>query len=134
MKSNMGKVLIFHMEPQNAEKISAALLPLKVRVQTITPEQESLPLGTLAGLAEEIPIPQTADALLTESMMVLCFLSSKELDRVLLALKEPSLPKISLKAVLTEYNKFLSPAALLLELSKEREAFRKQEEERRNSR
>ena len=129
MKSNLGRVLLFRVGPKDAEAISKALLPFKVRVQTISPQQESLPLGTLAGLAEDIPVPESANGELTESMMVLCFFSSKELDQILLALRDPSLPKISLKAVLTEHNKFFSPFTLLTELSKEREAFRRQREE-----
>ena len=62
----------------------------------------------------------------TGEMLVFCGFSSDDLDAFIQGFKLTGVPRVELKAVLTQYNADWTPAKLLEELDKEREAFEKQ--------
>ena len=59
-------------------------------------------------------------------MMVFCGFSSDDLDTFIQGYKVTGIPRVELKAVLTQYNADWTPAKLYEELNKEKEAFDKQ--------
>ena len=59
-------------------------------------------------------------------LMVFCGFSSEDLDRFIQGYKVTGVPRVELKAVLTQYNADWTPVKLFEELTKEKEAFDKQ--------
>ena len=62
----------------------------------------------------------------TDEMLVFCGFSSDDLDAFLQGYKMTGIPRVELKAVLTQYNADWTPMKLCEELKKERDAFEKQ--------
>ena len=62
----------------------------------------------------------------TDEMLVFCGFSSDDLDAFLQGYKMTGIPRVELKAVLTQYNADWTPMKLCEELKKERDAFDKQ--------
>ncbi len=99
-----------------------------IRVCGVSPEQYGIPLGILAGGTKEqqeeyraqCPAPEAFE----EEMMVFAFLSDKKLNQFLQAMRKNKLPRIPLKAVLTEHNAVWDSAALCRELRREEEAMK----------
>ena len=138
MKLQKPVVLIYHSSADQIRNIRGICVPMGVRVLAVLPEQETLPLGFLAGtgnlpltLTPEMPEPGTPGAKETpaatpeerEPMLVLCGLSNEMLDHFLVRARKMPSP-VSLKAVLTETNALWSGKKLQQELRREREAFR----------
>lgn len=87
-------------------KLKSVLVRMGVRIRNIGPEQAGETVGFLAGLEgfekrEDMDgeIPE-----LKEEMLVLKQFSGKRLDELLLNLRKAGVPRIALKAVLTEHN------------------------------
>lgn len=76
-----------------------------IRIKNISPEQAGQQVGFLAGmegfLEQEItePIP-----VMEEEMLVMKYFTSRRVDELLLNLRKAGVPKIALKAVVTESN------------------------------
>ena len=92
-----------------------------------------LVLRAMAGeKLNEAPAKEGADAsqkiedAFTGEMLVFCGFASDDLDSFLQGYKQTGVPRVDLKAVLTQYNADWTPKKLFEELSKEREAFEKQ--------
>ncbi|MBP5295576.1 MAG: DUF3783 domain-containing protein [Lachnospiraceae bacterium] len=66
------------------------------------------------------------DRAFTEEMLVFCGFASDDLDRFLEGFRLTGVPRVDLKAVLTQYNADWTPEKLFEELKKEHEAFEKQ--------
>ena len=62
----------------------------------------------------------------TDEILVFCGFSSDDLDAFLQGYKMTGIPRVELKAVLTQYNADWTPMNLCEELKKERDAFDKQ--------
>ena len=70
--------------------------------------------------------PSAKEESFTDEMLVFCGFSSDDLDAFLQGYKMTGIPRVELKAVLTQYNADWTPMKLCEELKKERDAFDKQ--------
>lgn len=117
-------ILLFH--PASKEqllKIQKALMPLKIRLRHVKPEEYNQPLGLLAG----IKTIQKAGGSYTgkdlpETMLVLAFFSNYRLDQALTALRTSGAGPLPYKAILTPTNQFWSPVECFAEVRREHEA------------
>ena len=97
-----------------AAKLKGVLIRMGVRIKNITPEQTGQ-----TSVAPEID----------EEMLVMKNFTNRRIDELLVGLRRAGVPKIELKAVVTETNCGWSFYALYEELKKEREAMTKKEED-----
>lgn len=72
-------------------------------------------------LAQDLPDPGSAGEPLPEPLLLLCHLSSPQLDKVLQGLRNAGVPRTCLKAILTPTNAGWTLRALYDELCRERE-------------
>ena len=120
-------ILLFHIEDKiRLEKIRRALLPLKLRIKVVRPEEYCRPVGFLAGAPEISREQEPEDGErqeITEEMMVMAWLSSGRVDQVLRAFRRAGLARIDYKAVLTPRNRFWDCRRLYAELVREHAAY-----------
>ncbi|MEW4414966.1 DUF3783 domain-containing protein [Clostridium sp. AN503] len=98
----------------NVTKLKGVLVRMGIRIKNVAPEQVKDSVGSLLGFAEyekndgqgglkeeweEGDFPR-----ITEEMLVMHNFSSRRLDELLLNLRKAGVPKIDLKAVVTESN------------------------------
>ena len=109
---------------KHAPLLKSVLVRMGVRIRNIGPEQVGETVGFLAGLpgfeagtdaGEEIPV-------IPEEMLVMKQFSGRRLDELLLNLRKAGVPRIALKAVVTEQNAQWPFYRLYQELRKEHEA------------
>ena len=103
-----------------------------VRIKNITPEQTGQTIGYLAGFDgfdEMEPQEGSVAPEIDEEMLVMKNFTNRRIDELLVGLRRAGVPKIELKAVVTETNCRWSFYALYEELKKEREAMTKKEED-----
>lgn len=92
--------------------MKSVLVRMGIRIKNVGPDQVMEKVGYLAGIpgyetAEEIqrPTEQTESLpVIPVQMMVLHQFSNSRLDQLLINLRKAGVPKIELKAVLTEHN------------------------------
>lgn len=116
-------ILFYNLDNETGRKLKFVCLKLKIKIRTVDKSQYGTPVGTLAGISlpdtdEDTPksIP-TQD--FTDEMLVFCGFSDQLLDKFLLELKKNRIPRIALKAVLTEQNIHWDSYTLHDELQKE---------------
>ena len=99
-------ILLFHApEKKELLKIQKALLPLHIRVRTISREQYCQSLGFLAGMKDFSPTTETYEGDdLPAPFFVFCFLAEQRLDQVLFALRKCGSGPYPYKAILTPSN------------------------------
>lgn len=116
-------VLLFNFNnPTRSTKTTAALLPLGLKIKKIKKEDYLQPIGYLAGKEDIEPVEEVyAGEELSDEMMILVNLSSKQIDQVILGLKKTGVGKIKYKAVLTATNQNWTTKALFDELCEEHE-------------
>lgn len=99
-------ILIFNAPPKPVLlKIQKALLPLRVRIRTVSHEYYNQPIGSLAGMKNiisEAKEPGTEE--LAATFFVFCFLADQKLDQVLAALRRCGAGPFPYKAILTPTN------------------------------
>lgn len=124
MLKNRGETVLLYNIKEKAlqKKYQMVCLKLGIRVRAVTKEQLLEPVGVLAG---DKTTPLTGKVYegegFLEPMMIMKGFSSQLLDQYLLALRKEKIPKVDLKAVLTEYNKGWDSLKLYEELKKEHE-------------
>ena len=96
-------LLINFQDQQKLRKLKMALLPFKLRIKTIEPQDYSQPIGYLAGEKE---------------MLILAGITGNLFDQVLYTLRKAGTP-VDYKAVLTEHNQNWNCMQLYKELEKE---------------
>lgn len=129
MKRNPAKETVLYYTPQNdgdAARLKGVLVRMGVRIRNVGPGQVMEPVGSLLGLpgyekegirpkeadapgGQAIPARENQPAMeeipeIAEQMLVMHNFSSSRLDALLLNLRKAGVPKISLKAVVTETN------------------------------
>ncbi|MDO4555155.1 MAG: DUF3783 domain-containing protein [Lachnospiraceae bacterium] len=122
MRKNNGEtVLLYNIVDKSLQKkYQIVCLKLGIRVKAVKKEQLKEPVGALAGAKEVALHGEIYEGEgFVEPMMVMKGFGSARLDEFLLALKKDKIPKIDLKAVLTEYNKEWDSFQLYEELKKE---------------
>ncbi len=100
-------VLLYQVEGERAGLIDEMCRLEGIRPVHVSPEQENVPVGLLAG-ADDWRVPALMKDLppagpVTEEMAVFCGVSEKQLDRIIARMRAGNAP-ISLKAVLTRQN------------------------------
>ena len=134
-------ILLFHFtDKDRRNKLMRALLPLRMRVKEILPEDYGKQVGCLAGLKEctteeekilmeELPIDgqshkdmysQTSSQEFPGEMMVMAGLGGERIDQVLRALRKSGV-SVPYKAVLTAANQTWNAWDLFAEIKKEHE-------------
>lgn len=128
----MGKIMetVLYYNPGTPEAMKhvpmmkSVLVRMGVRIKNIAPDQIMETVGYLAGMdgfqargQENGSLPE-----IPVEMMVLKQFSGKRLDELLLNLRKAGVPKINLKAVLTEHNSAWTFYHLYEELREEHEA------------
>ena len=126
-------VLLFHFEKERAGKIRRALLPLKIRVKTVEPDEYEKTIGFLAGNKEipeqeskgEYEIPGTGEEKteIKQEMMVMAWMTGHQIDQILNAFRKQGIGRIDYKAVITQQNQYWDSRTLYAELKKEHEIF-----------
>ena len=107
---------------EHVAKLKGVLVRMGIRIRNVSPEQVNQTVGYLAGVpgfeenkeAGEPPV-------IGEEMLVLKQFSNRRLDELLLNLRRAGVPRIALKAVLTEHNCGWTFYALYNELREEHE-------------
>ena len=115
-------LLINFRDQQKLRKLKMALLPFKIRLKTVEPQDYCQPVGYLAGV-KEIPQTEISTALIPQEkmekeMLVIAGITGNLFDQVLFTLRKAGTP-VDYKAVLTEHNQNWSCIQLYRELEKE---------------
>ena len=107
---------------KHVTKLKSVLVRMGIRIRNIGPDQVNQTVGYLAGVPG---FEENADAgeppVIGEEMLALKQFSSRRIDELLLNLRKAGVPRISLKAVLTEHNCGWTFYALYEELREEHE-------------
>ena len=105
-------LLINFQDQQKLRKLKMALLPFKLRIKTIEPQDYSQPIGYLAGVKE------VSQEQMEKEMLILAGITGNLFDQVLYTLRKAGTP-VDYKAVLTEHNQNWNCMQLYKELEKE---------------
>lgn len=98
-------VLAYNFSDERLSKLKRALLPLKFRIKTVSPEEFQKPVGTLAGFKEvELDPDDDCSDGFDEEMLIMGGLTNGRIDALLSALYKRGVGRIDLKAVLTPSN------------------------------
>lgn len=123
----MIKETVLYYNPNKAAhsaKLKSVFVRMGIRIKNITPDQVHETVGYLAGIpgfeASENPgddMSKTMD----EEMLVMKDFTSRRIDELLMSMRRSGVPKIALKAVITEYNAGWPFSKLYEEIKKEHE-------------
>ena len=115
-------LLINFRDQQKLRKLKMALLPFKIRLKTVEPQDYCQPVGYLSGGKEipqaEIPAELIPQEQMEKEMLVIAGITGNLFDQVLFTLRKAGTP-VDYKAVLTEHNQNWSCIQLYRELEKE---------------
>ena len=107
---------------KHVTKLKSVLVRMGIRIRNIDPDQVNQTVGYLAGVPGFEENKDAGEApVIGEEMMVLKQFSNRRLDELLLNLRKAGVPRIALKAVLTEHNCGWTFYALYHELREEHE-------------
>lgn len=119
-------LLINFKDQQKLRKLKMALLPFKIRLKTVEPQDYCQPVGYLAGVKEilkaEIPDTLIRQEQMEKEMLVIAGITGNLFDQVLFTLRKAGTP-VDYKAVLTEHNQSWSCIQLYKELEKEHQMY-----------
>lgn len=132
-----SKELVLYYQPESergggntgkAAKLKGVLVRLGIRIKNVAPEAVNQKVGYLAGIAgyeeegggEALPV-------IGEEMLVMKNFSSRRIDELLAAMRRAGIPRIDLKAVVTDTNCGWTFYELYQELLKEHEEMSKRE-------
>lgn len=124
------KELVLYYTPSPAPhvaKLKGVLVRMGVRIKNIGPEQVNQTVGYLAGLPgfeEQISLALEAEAVpvIPEEVLVMNNFTSSQIDTLLYGLRKAGVPRIALKAVITEANSKWTFYQLYEELKEEHAA------------
>ncbi len=102
-----------------AAKLKAVLVRMGIRIKNISPEQVNQTVGYLAGFDGFEEKEQEDYPDVKEEILVMKNFSNRRIDELLLNLRRAGVPKIDLKAVITDTNCKWNFYDLYLELKKE---------------
>lgn len=127
--------MVLYYNPGNAPKaalMKSVLVRMGIRIKNVSKEQTGETIGNLLGIekgadslkekSDERP-NEKLDGPIEEQILVLHQFTERRLDQLLLELRKAGVPKIELKAIVTEQNSRWTLYQLYEELKKEREAF-----------
>ena len=103
-------------------KLKSVLVRMGIRIKNVSADQVGQTVGYLAGLPGFEEMPNEGELpVLDREMIVFRQFSSGRLDQLLANLRKAGVPRIDLKAVLTEHNCQWTFAKLYEELAEEHE-------------
>lgn len=110
-------------------QVKGVLVRMGIRIRNISPDQAVQTVGYLAGLDgfEEQPAPRELPVMDEEILVMLNFTSSR-IDELLMQLRKARIPKIELKAVVTETNCKWTFYKLYQEIKEEHDTLQKKDE------
>lgn len=109
---------------QKASLVKSVLVRMGIRIKNISPGQVTQKVGYLAGLPGYEEEEKMADQpVIEEEILVMKGFTSSRIDGLLYELRRAKVPKIELKAVLTESNCSWTFYELYQEIKKEHESF-----------
>ncbi len=127
-------LLINFNDTVRRNQVKRALMPLRLRLKSVGPDQYDLPVGVLAGEKQNDPQKESSPAEdrkvdleedrkedLTDELFVMAGLSSGRVDAVLAALRKAGI-RIPYKAVMTATNQDWDVRRLYREICSEHEA------------
>ena len=131
--------MVLYYNPGNAPKtalMKSVLVRMGIRIKNVSKEQTGETIGDLLGIekgadslkekpdekSDERP-NEKLDGTIEEQMLVLHQFTERRLDQLLMELRKAGVPKIELKAIVTEQNSRWTLYQLYEKLKKEREAF-----------
>ncbi len=123
------KEVVLYYNPGNAPKpalMKSVLVRMGIRIKNVTNEQTGETIGSLLGMEQQGKPDEAGeqmDGAIEEQMLVLHQFTERRLDQLLFQLRKAGVPKIELKAIVTEQNSHWTLYQLYEELRKEREAF-----------
>ena len=98
-------ILYYTPDPHDsAAKLKGVLVRMGIRIRNVSPDQVMETVGALAGMPGFQLSGGTATEVIPEPMLVLYRFSSQRMDELLLNLRKAGVPRIDLKAVVTESN------------------------------
>ncbi len=121
------QILLYNIKNRKrAMDIRRVLMPLKIRIKTISPEEFAHPIGYLLGLDGYEASDAPADARFFEDeMMVMAGFTSYDIDQVIHGFHKRRIQGIPLKAVVTPHNQEWTSYKLYGDLKKEHEKMTK---------
>ncbi len=126
-------ILFYNLDNEKGRKLKLICLKHKIKIKVIEKAQYSSAIGALAGLSD-LPVPVTPQDVpetdFSDEMIVFHNFDNRLLNTFLLEFKKNSLPRVDLKAVLTEHNRTWNSYHLHNELSTEHEAMTARVKER----
>lgn len=123
--SGNKKILLFNINAGKAALIKSVCGGMGIQTVTIYKNQYGEKIGALAGIkgfAPSMAVYGGED--FAAEMMILCGLTSKELDEFLEKYRDAKIPTVGLKATVTPHNISWSAAELYRELTQEHNFFR----------
>lgn len=126
-------VLYYSPEKKPYEaKLKGVLVRMGIRIRNVSPDQIGETVGALAGLSGcEMAVEDTqepsADCRIDEEVLVMHNFSGFRMDELFLNLRKAGVPKIALKAVVTETNCRWTFCHLYREIREEHEKMTRQE-------
>ncbi|MFQ8689532.1 MAG: DUF3783 domain-containing protein [Blautia sp.] len=105
---------------RHTNKLKAVLIQMGIRIRNVTPDQFGQKVGYLAGMEGygDASI-QEGDIDIPQEILVMKGFSERRMDELLLRLRKRGIPRISLKAVVTDTNADWSFYQLYREISEE---------------
>lgn len=120
----MNEIVLYYAPGQMAHvaKMKGVLVQMGIRIKNIKPEQVVQTVGYLAGMNGYSALEAPGEVpVLKEEMLVIKGFTGNRIDQLLLNLKKAGVPKINLKAVVTESNASWTFCKLYGELEEEHE-------------
>lgn len=116
-------ILLFHFSDKDRRnKLTRALLPLRMKIREVAREDYLQPVGYLAGNKDIAPVDEKYDGEeLDGEMILMAGLSSFQVDQALKAVRKSGLGPIPYKAVLTSANQNWNVPKLFQEIKSEHE-------------
>ena len=115
----MEKLVLYQVEKEEAEKIRRIAVRLRLQTERIGKAQAGLTLKELATGRGAFAV-EDADAM--QSLLLICNLPEKRLDKLLFELRRENV-RVTYKAILTKNNENWTVGKLLAELSREKAAY-----------
>lgn len=116
-------VLLFHFSDKDRRnKLTRALLPLRMKIREVSREDYLQPVGYLAGKKDIPPLDETYDGEELEGeMLLMAGLLGPQVDQVLKAVRKSGIGPVPYKAVLTSANQSWNALKLFQEIKSEHE-------------
>ena len=118
-------ILFYNLDNEKGRRLKLICLKHKIKIKVVPKTDYETAIGTLVGLPD-IPAPTDSSEVTQEDfndeMLVFHHFDNQLLDTFLMEFRKNNIPRVNLKAVLTEHNMRWNSYALHQELSAEHEA------------